>query len=197
MAICCVLSHVRLVTTPWTVTRPAPVSMEPPRQEHWVGCHPCSGAPADPGAGSASLVSCTGRQLLHHQRHLGAQAVERTLINDCWGSGREQNLSSPKSGHHARKIKPASRKLKKQWKHLNVNYFKQHTLLRFEWNIYIIQEECKRQRRKRFRCCKTITKKLRKGRCPRPRKEPKEIFQTPQWSPQIWCFEFSIGEHLD
>ena len=79
-----------------------------------------------------SRVSCTGRQLLHHQRHLGAQDVDRTLINDCWGSGREQTLSSPKFGHHARKIKPASRKLKKQWKHLNVNYFKQHILLRFE-----------------------------------------------------------------
>lgn len=62
--------------------------------------------------------------------------------------------------------------------------------------VYIIQEECKCQRRKCLKCSKTITKKLRKGQCLCPEKESKKIFQTPQWSPQIYSFELSI-EHLD
>ena len=35
----CVLSCVRLLATPWTVAHQAPLSMEFPRQEYWVGCH--------------------------------------------------------------------------------------------------------------------------------------------------------------
>ena len=33
----CVLSHVRLFLTPWTVACQAPLSMEFSRQEHWSG----------------------------------------------------------------------------------------------------------------------------------------------------------------
>ena len=33
----CVLSRVRLLVTPWTVARQAPLSMEFSRQEHWSG----------------------------------------------------------------------------------------------------------------------------------------------------------------
>lgn len=85
-----VLSHVRLLLRP-VDCRPAPLSMEPPRQEHWVGCHPCSGAPADPGG--RICVSCLlhWRQLLHHQRHLGAQAVEHI---DKWLLGKWKKAES-------------------------------------------------------------------------------------------------------
>ena len=33
----CVLSHVQLFATPWTVDRQAPLSMEFSRQEYWSG----------------------------------------------------------------------------------------------------------------------------------------------------------------
>ena len=33
----CVLSHVRLFTTPWTVSQQAPLSMEFSREEYWSG----------------------------------------------------------------------------------------------------------------------------------------------------------------
>ena len=33
----CVLSHIRLFATPWTITCQAPLSMEFSRQEHWSG----------------------------------------------------------------------------------------------------------------------------------------------------------------
>ena len=34
----CMLSHVRLFATPWTVARQAPLSVETSRLEYWVGC---------------------------------------------------------------------------------------------------------------------------------------------------------------
>ena len=34
----CMLSHVQLFATPWTVARQAPLSVETSRQEYWVGC---------------------------------------------------------------------------------------------------------------------------------------------------------------
>ena len=33
----CVLSHIRLFATPWTITCQAPLSMEFSRQEYWSG----------------------------------------------------------------------------------------------------------------------------------------------------------------
>ena len=33
----CVLSHVQLFATPWTVAHQAPLSAELPRQEYWNG----------------------------------------------------------------------------------------------------------------------------------------------------------------
>ena len=35
----CVLSHIQLFATPWTVACQAPLSMGFPGQEHWSGCH--------------------------------------------------------------------------------------------------------------------------------------------------------------
>lgn len=68
MAICCVLSHVRnLLRPPWTVTRPAPVSMEPlpGKNTGWAAIP----APSCRLQGRICVSClCTGRQLLHHQR---------------------------------------------------------------------------------------------------------------------------------
>ena len=46
----CVLSHIRLFATPWTVARQAPLSMEFSRQEYWNGLpFPSPGDLPDPG----------------------------------------------------------------------------------------------------------------------------------------------------
>ena len=58
--------------TPWTVARQPPLSMAFPRQEYWSGlpCPPPGDLP-DPGIEPVSLyVSCIGRWVLYHWRHL-------------------------------------------------------------------------------------------------------------------------------
>ena len=46
----CVLSHVQLFATPWTVARQAPLSMGFPRLEYWSGLpFPIPGDLLDPG----------------------------------------------------------------------------------------------------------------------------------------------------
>ena len=51
----CVLSRVRLLVTPWTVARQAPLSMEFSRQEHWSGLSfPTLGDLPHPGIKPAS-----------------------------------------------------------------------------------------------------------------------------------------------
>ena len=46
----CVLTHVRLFATPWTVAQKAPLSMGFSRQEHWrVGPFPSPGDVPNPG----------------------------------------------------------------------------------------------------------------------------------------------------
>ena len=54
----CVLSHVRLFETPWTVDCQAPLSIEFSRQEHWSGLPflPPGDLP-DPGIEHTSLMS--------------------------------------------------------------------------------------------------------------------------------------------
>ena len=51
-------SHVRLIATPWTVARQAPLSMGFSRQEYWSGlpCPPPGDLP-DPGIEPVSLMS--------------------------------------------------------------------------------------------------------------------------------------------
>ena len=51
----CMLSHVRLFPTPWTVAHQAPLSMGIPRQEYWSGL-PFS-SPEDLPAPGIELVS--------------------------------------------------------------------------------------------------------------------------------------------
>ena len=54
----CVLSHVQLFVTAWTVAQQAPLSMEFSRQEYWSGLpFPTPGDLSDPGNEPASLVS--------------------------------------------------------------------------------------------------------------------------------------------
>ena len=53
----CLLSHVRLFGTPWTVARQAPLFMGFSRQEYWIGLlFPPPGDLADPGVEPASLA---------------------------------------------------------------------------------------------------------------------------------------------
>ena len=54
----CVLSHVQLFATPWTVAHRASLSVGFPRQEHWSGLpSPSPGDLLDPGMEPSSLVS--------------------------------------------------------------------------------------------------------------------------------------------
>ena len=53
----CVLSHVQLFVTAWTVAQQAPLSMEFSRQEYWSGLpFPTPGDLSDPGNEPASLA---------------------------------------------------------------------------------------------------------------------------------------------
>ena len=55
---CCMLSHVRLFTTPWTVACQAPLSIGFPRQESWSRLpFPFPGDLPDPGIEPRSPVS--------------------------------------------------------------------------------------------------------------------------------------------
>ena len=54
----CMLSHVRLLATPWTVACQAPLSMGFPRQEYWNGLpFPTPGYLPSSGIEPASFVS--------------------------------------------------------------------------------------------------------------------------------------------
>ena len=54
----CVLSHVQLFVSPWTVVCQAPLSMEFSRQEYWSGLPcPSPGVLPDPGIKPRSLSS--------------------------------------------------------------------------------------------------------------------------------------------
>ena len=61
----CVLSHVRLFVTPWTVAHQAPLSMGFPRQEYWSGLL-FQGIFLTQDWTQVSCVSCFGRQILYH-----------------------------------------------------------------------------------------------------------------------------------
>ena len=64
-------SRVQLFMTPWTVAHQAPLSVEFSRQEYWRGLpFPSPGdLPRPRGRICISLVSCIGRQVLHHYCH--------------------------------------------------------------------------------------------------------------------------------
>ena len=57
----CVLSHIRLFETPWTLARQAPLSMGISRQEYWSGLPlPSPGDLPDPGIEPASPALAGG-----------------------------------------------------------------------------------------------------------------------------------------
>ena len=58
--------------TPWTVARQAPLSMRFSQKEYWSGLPlPPPGDLPNPGIEPVSLsVSCNGRWVLYHRRHL-------------------------------------------------------------------------------------------------------------------------------
>ena len=75
-------SFVRLFATLCTVASQDPLSMGFSRQECWSGLA-CSPEGDLPGGSSkprnqthVSYVSCIGRQVLYHQRHLGSPKAE-------------------------------------------------------------------------------------------------------------------------
>ena len=81
------LGHVWLFVTPWTpwtVASWAPLSMGFRRQEHWSGLPfpPPEDLP-DPKL-NPNLVSCTGRQILYHQHHLGTPMHSSNYIRTFW-----------------------------------------------------------------------------------------------------------------
>ena len=62
----CMLSCVWLFITPWTGAHQAYLSMEFSRQEYWSWLpFPSAGDFPDPGTELTSVVSCTGRGILH------------------------------------------------------------------------------------------------------------------------------------
>ena len=70
-------SHVRLCVTLWIVDHQASLSMGFPKQEYWSGlpCPPPGDLP-DPRIKPESHVSCIGRRVLYHQRHLGSPRLK-------------------------------------------------------------------------------------------------------------------------
>ena len=60
----CVLSHVQLFATPWTITHQAPLSMDFPGKNTEVDCISSSRGPSQPR--DQACVSCIGRQILYH-----------------------------------------------------------------------------------------------------------------------------------
>ena len=77
------LSHVRLLVTPWTVAHQAPLSMEFFRQEYWsgtgVGCYfLLQGIFLIQGL-NPGLPHC--RQMLYRLSHQGIQSLQRQMAN--------------------------------------------------------------------------------------------------------------------
>ena len=68
----CVLSHVQLFMTPWTVAHQAPCPWDSPGKNPGVGCHASSSRSSWPWDWThVSCVSCIGRWSLYHGCHLG------------------------------------------------------------------------------------------------------------------------------
>ena len=67
-------SRVQLFATLWTVVRQDPLSMGFSQQEYWesvaISSSRVSSQPRDET--NISYVSCIGRQVLYHYRHLGS-----------------------------------------------------------------------------------------------------------------------------
>ena len=70
---CQPLSYVQLFVTPWTVAHQAPLSTGFFKKEYWSGLpFPSPGISPTLESNLCLLVSCIGRWVLYHQRHLGS-----------------------------------------------------------------------------------------------------------------------------
>ena len=82
----CVLScfsHIRSFVTLWTVANQAPLSMGFSRREYRSGLpRPSQGIFPTPGW-NISYVSCIGRWVLYHQRHLGRLSILQSQLKNC------------------------------------------------------------------------------------------------------------------
>ena len=86
-------SRVQLFATLWTIACQAPLSMGFSRKDYWSELpFPSLGDLPDPGIKPISLtcVSCTGRGVLYHQRHLGRPTGQfpYSPVYSPWLSGR-------------------------------------------------------------------------------------------------------------
>ena len=83
MCTLCVVAQTCLTfATPWTAARQAPLSMEFPRREYWSGLPlPTPGdLPSPRDRTPTSCVSCNGRLIVYHQRHLGGPHEYATRV---------------------------------------------------------------------------------------------------------------------
>ena len=95
----CVLSHVWLFATPWTVARQAPLFLEFFKEEYWSRLlFTTLGNLPDPGIKPRSCVSCISKQILYPWHHLAAVAKY------CKGRGCHTNLLSYDSGCQKAKL---------------------------------------------------------------------------------------------
>ena len=82
--LCCASSfgHVRLFVTLWAIARQVPLSMGFSRQEYWNGlpCPPPGDLPDPRFEPTPLYISCTGRWVLYHERHLGSSSL---LVSNC------------------------------------------------------------------------------------------------------------------
>ena len=103
----CMLSHVQLFVTPWTIVCQAPLSMGFPRQEYWKGLpFPPPGELPDPGIKPASLMSpALARQILYQLlyqpqiptlQRLAEKIKARTLPISCSALGVNRNQQKEK-----------------------------------------------------------------------------------------------------
>ena len=76
-------SYVHLCATLWAVACQTPLSMELSRQEYWSGLpFQPPGDLSHPGIKPSTLeVSCIGRRVLYHQRHLGSLNHDKAMAN--------------------------------------------------------------------------------------------------------------------
>ena len=106
----CMLNHVWLFFTPWTVAHQAPLSMGFPRQEYWSWLpFPPPGDLLDSGIKPVSCVSCIGGWLLYHcatcgkpkdkaQLSSGRSLSHVQLFATPWTAAWQASLSISNSG---------------------------------------------------------------------------------------------------
>ena len=72
----CMLSHVQLFVTSWSIACQAPLSMDRARQEYWSGFHSLlQGIFPTQGWSQPLCVSCIGRWVLYQFSHGGSQLI--------------------------------------------------------------------------------------------------------------------------